>query len=338
MTSRILIVTRRLALAAACVAVAPVLAQDPPRRGVDVVDAYCAECHVDGQHGAPKIGDRADWARRAEKGPAALTQRALDGIRGMPPHGGGPRLSDLEIRRAIVYMVNESGGRWIEPVGTRGPAKERSGAQVARDHCGQCHDGGLNGALLTGDQNTWASLFARRNMDVLVRAVARGHGDMPARGGDANLTDAELRSATVYMAGSQAARVAADRRAGLAPPVSSLEKIVGDLRVIVALTPTTALRSYPAGAAGRSARDTYLVTVVLLERRNNAPVAGALVEARVEPVGPGAKPGDVQLVPIGAASYGAYMKLQPRIGYALLVRVRPPGGAAPVEARFDRAL
>jgi len=338
MTSRIPIVTWRLALAAACVAAAPALAQDPVRRGVDIVDAYCAECHVDGVRGAPKIGDVADWGRRAERGPAALTQRALDGIRSMPPHGGGPGLSDLEIRRAIVYMVNESGGRWPEPVGTRGPARERSGAQVAREHCVMCHDGGLNDAPLTGDQNIWASLFARRGMDVLVRAVSRGHGDMPARGGDANLTDAELRSATVYMAGGQAARTAADRRAGLAPPVSSLEKFAGDLRVIVALTPTTALRSYPAGAAGRSVRGTYLVTVVLLDRRNNAPVAGALVEARVEPVGPGAKAGDVQLVPIGAASYGAYVNLRPRVGYALLVRVRPPGGAPPVEARFDRAL
>ena len=214
----------------------------------------------------------------------------------------------------------------------------RSGAQVARAHCALCHDNGLNAAPVTGDQDAWASLVARRGMDALVRAVARGHGDMPARGGDARLTDAELRSATVYMAGSQAARAAADRRAGLAPPVASLEKTAGELRILLSLTPAGALRSYPAGAAGRAARNTYLVNVVVLDRKTNAPVAGAYVEARVEPQGPGARPGEVLLVPIGAAGYGAYLKLDPRLRYAVLVRIRPPGGAALVEARFERVL
>lgn len=325
----------RLALAALGLAAAVAFAQDPARRGVDVVDAFCAECHENGARGAPKIGDRAEWAKRAEKGPAALTQHAIDGIRAMPPHNGNKGLNDVEIRRAIIYMVNESGGRWTEPAGTRGPVGERSGAQVAREQCALCHDGGLNDAPLTGDVNTWASLIARRGLDALVRAVARGHGDMPARGAAANLTDAELRAATVYMAGSQAARAAADRRAGLAPPVAALEKTAGDLRILLALTPTNALRTYPAGS--RWARNaTYLVNVVLLDRRNNAPVPGALVEARIEPSARGAKPGDLQLVPIGAASYGGYLKLDRGKGYAILVRVRAPGGAAPVEARFDR--
>ena len=328
----------RIAVAALGLAAAAALAQDPARRGVDVFDAFCAECHVDGARGAPKIGDRAEWGRRAAQGPAALTQHVLYGIRDMPPHNLGKGLNDLEIRRAIVYMVNESGGRLPEPVGTRGPATERSGAQVARAHCAQCHDNGLNGAPLTGDQNAWASLFARRSMDSLVRAVARGHGDMAARGGEADLTDDELRSATVYMGGSQAARAAADRRAGLAAPVSSVEKTAGNLRILLALTPASELRSYPSGAAGRTARGTYLVNVVLLDRKTNAPVANALVEARVEPQDPRARAGEVQLIPIGAAGYGAYLKLEPRKGYALLVRIRPPGGARQVEARFERVL
>jgi len=215
---------------------------------------------------------------------------------------------------------------------------ERNGAQVARAHCAQCHDNGLNDAPVTGDQNAWASLIARRGMDVLVRAVARGHGDMPARGGDAKLTDAELRSATLYMAGSQAARAAADRRAGVEPPATSLEKAAGHLRILLALTPTAALRSYPAGAAGRAARDLYVLNIVVLDRRTGTAVAGAIVEARIEPQGPGAKPGEVLLVPIGAAGYGAYLRLDPRQHYALLVRIRPPGGATPVDVNFERLL
>jgi cytochrome c5 len=212
----------------------------------------------------------------------------------------------------------------------------RSGAQVARDHCALCHDGGLNAAPLTGDVNTWSDLIARRGLDSLVRAVARGHGEMPARGGEARLTDAELRDATVYMAGTQAARAAADRRVGLEPPVASLEKAAGNLRVLLALTPAAALRSYPAAGARSARSGTYLLNVVLLDGKSNAPVANALVVARVEPAAAGAKPDDVQLVPIGAAGYGAYLNLDRRKDYAILVRIRPPGGAAPVEARFDR--
>jgi cytochrome c5 len=217
-------------------------------------------------------------------------------------------------------------------------APERNGAQVAREHCALCHDGGLNGAPLTGDQNAWAELTARRGMDALVRAVAAGHGDMPARGGEARLTDAELRGATVYMSGSQAARAAADLRAGLEPPVTTLEKAAGELRVLLSLTPVRALRSYPANAAGRAARDLYLVNVVVLHRKTGAPVASAIVEARIEPQDSGAKRGEVLLVPIGAAGYGAYLKLDPRLSHTILVRIRPPGGAAQVEAKFERVL
>jgi len=33
----------------------------------------------------------------------------------MPPRGGNPELTDVEIARAIVYMGNLSGGRLKEP-------------------------------------------------------------------------------------------------------------------------------------------------------------------------------------------------------------------------------
>ena len=40
---------------------------------------------------------------------------------------------------------------------------------------------------------------SRQGLDTLVRSAINGHGGMPARGGLANLTDSELRSAIVYM-------------------------------------------------------------------------------------------------------------------------------------------
>ena len=108
----------------------PVAAQAADRSGKQVVDAVCSACHGPGLNGAPKIGDRTAWNPRAAQGLSSLTQHALDGIRNMPAHGGQPNLTDLEIARAITYMVNQSGGHWIAPINPALIGKERSGEEV----------------------------------------------------------------------------------------------------------------------------------------------------------------------------------------------------------------
>jgi cytochrome c5 len=87
-------------------------AQRVERQGKEVVEAICSACHATGKDNAPKIGDAKAWAVRASQGLTALTDHALKGIRNMPAHGGNPGVSDIEIERAIVYMVNQSGGHW----------------------------------------------------------------------------------------------------------------------------------------------------------------------------------------------------------------------------------
>ena len=96
-------------------------AQRVQRQGKEVVDAVCGGCHVPGKDGAPRIGDTAAWAPRASQGLTALTSHAITGIRKMPAHGGSPGVSDVEIQRAIVYMVNLSGGNWVEPLSASTP-------------------------------------------------------------------------------------------------------------------------------------------------------------------------------------------------------------------------
>ena len=70
--------------------------------------------------------------KRASQGLTGLTQNALKGIRQMPPHGGNPNLTDLEIERAITYMVNQSGGHWIEPIDRASPPVARGAEQVVQ--------------------------------------------------------------------------------------------------------------------------------------------------------------------------------------------------------------
>jgi len=190
-----------VAVVLACAApIAPreVRAQTGERSGKDVVDAVCVACHGTGASGAPRIGDRKAWAKRASEGLTSLTEHAIKGIRQMPPHGGSPNLTDLEIARAITYMVNQSGGRWIEPVSVKDLAAERRGEEIVRAQCFKCHEAGVGGAPKIGDRAAWAPRL-KDGLDNTVRSAVKGHGGMPARGGMANLTDSELRSAIVYM-------------------------------------------------------------------------------------------------------------------------------------------
>lgn len=195
--------SRNWAVAAALAVALPVTmtdatAQKAELSGKEVVDAVCANCHATGAQGAPKIGNQRAWSKRAQKGLSGLTQNALKGIRSMPPHGGNMNLSDLEIKRAITYMVNQSGGNWNEPVNKSAPAKERTGEQIVHAQCFKCHESGKGGAPKIGDRDAWIPRL-REGLDNTVRSAINGHGGMPARGGLANLTDAELRSAILYM-------------------------------------------------------------------------------------------------------------------------------------------
>ena len=173
-------------------------AQKGDRSGKEVVDTLCIACHGTGANGAPKIGDRKAWAARESQGLTGLTQHALSGIRQMPPHGGNPNLSDTEIERAITYMVNQSGGHWTEPISRTGKTADRSGEEIVRAQCVKCHQTGVNGAPRIGDRAAWIPRV-KQGLDVVVRSAIKGHGAMPPRGGMADLTDSEIRSAVIYM-------------------------------------------------------------------------------------------------------------------------------------------
>jgi cytochrome c5 len=116
----------------------------------------------------------------------------------MPPHGGRLDLSDTELKRAITYMVNQSGGKWIEPIDKTAPVGQRTGRQIVEARCRQCHEEGKGGAPRIGDRSAWIPRLAQ-GFEKTVASAIHGHGGMPARGGLPDLTDNEIRAAIVYM-------------------------------------------------------------------------------------------------------------------------------------------
>ena len=97
------------------------------RAGEQVYAGQCAACHGAGVAGAPKFGDTAAWAPRIKTGYDALLTSVLKGKGAMGAQGGG-EYSDFELGRAVVHMVNNSGGKFAE---LQAPAPAASAASAA---------------------------------------------------------------------------------------------------------------------------------------------------------------------------------------------------------------
>lgn len=193
------------------------------KTGEEIVQGVCGACHTTGAAGAPKIGDSAAWAPRLSAGLDGLTKSAIAGKNAMPPRGGAADLSDVELARAIVYMANKSGASFKEPAAPAAaapaaeapastaaaasapaPAAEPSasakadGKGVYDKVCTTCHATGLAGAPKFGDKAAWAPRIST-GIDTLHKSALNGKNAMPAKGGNAALSDSEVQAAVNYM-------------------------------------------------------------------------------------------------------------------------------------------
>lgn len=96
---------KTLLIAAATLMLTPAAAM-AERSGEEVYNTKCSVCHAAGVAGAPKFGDAAAWAPRAEKGIDALLATAISGINAMPPKGTCMDCSDAELKSSIQYMLD----------------------------------------------------------------------------------------------------------------------------------------------------------------------------------------------------------------------------------------
>jgi len=192
------------------------------RSGEEVVKAVCSTCHQAGVAGAPKIGDKAAWAPHIKEGLKTLVATALKGKGAMPPKGGNPSLSDDEVARAVVYMANQSGASFKEPA-SKAPAQKppaqaqaaasapaagggakpaaggaADGKQIYDSTCMACHATGVANAPKLGDKAAWAPRI-KQGMDTLLQSALKGKGAMPPKGGNASLSDADVRAAIEFM-------------------------------------------------------------------------------------------------------------------------------------------
>jgi cytochrome c5 len=167
------------------------------RTGAEVVKAVCATCHETGIEGAPKIGDLAAWGPRMSQGIKTLTTHAVQGYRGMPAHGGEIKATDIELTRAIIYMITPKSAA-SDGMNASMAIPKYTGKDLYAKRCEVCHATGKEGAPKTGDVKAWG-VRMERGMDGLISSAVNGHNKMPSRGGLATISDAEVRLAIEYM-------------------------------------------------------------------------------------------------------------------------------------------
>ena len=200
--------------------------QPGQRSGKEIVESVCAACHTTGALNAPKIGDTAAWAPLIKQGFQHLTETAIKGIRQMPPRGGQPNLTDIEVARAVAYLANQSGAKFTEPAAPKEPptqtaaapaasaapapaASGAKGAPAASSDAGKgkatydavctvCHAAGVAGAPKSGDKDAWAPRI-KQGADALYQAALKGKGAMPPKGGNTAVPDADVKAAVDYM-------------------------------------------------------------------------------------------------------------------------------------------
>ena len=111
-----------------------------------------------------------------------------------------------EVATPVVAKVEEN----IKPVAAvevAAPNAEhvaKSGEEVVKGGCAMCHGAGLMNAPKIGDKAQWESRIAL-GYETLVKHAVEGIRTMPAKGGNPDLTEAEIADAVANMANQSGA-------------------------------------------------------------------------------------------------------------------------------------
>jgi cytochrome c5 len=97
------------------VAVPTEVANLNPRLGKQIYQQVCMACHDTGVMEAPKFGNPEHWAELIEEGYGVLVYESIKGEGNMPPRGGNPALSDMEVAHAVAYLANAAGADFVPP-------------------------------------------------------------------------------------------------------------------------------------------------------------------------------------------------------------------------------
>jgi len=104
---------------------------------------------------------------------------------------GGRQRGDTMMKSASLAIVFVSAAVIAAPAAADGKA-------VYAQTCAACHSAGVAGAPKAGDKGAWGPRIGG-GRDALIVAVLKGKGAMPPKGGNASLSDEDVKSAVDYL-------------------------------------------------------------------------------------------------------------------------------------------
>ena len=116
-----------------------------------------------------------------------------------------PKVAAAQVEERIKPVAQVS----VAAVET-GPHVDKSGEEVVKGVCSACHAVGALGSPKIGDKSAWGPRIAQ-GYETLVKHAIAGIRSMPARGGNAELTDGEVAVAVAYMANQSGASFKASK-------------------------------------------------------------------------------------------------------------------------------
>lgn len=196
-------------------------------------------------------------------------------------------------------------------------AAARTGKEIVEAKCIECHQTGKHGAPRIDDRAAWVPRL-QKGLDHIIAEARKGHGDMPARGGRADLTDEEFRAAVTYLfnPGYPLPKPAA------APALGPNQRVVDGTEIFLGLKPV---------------RDgIYRVTITLRDTATHRVIGDAQVEASVSNPVMGSDSKALKRETIDrTVSYGNEFRVTGREPHVITVQVRRPGNNRILETRFD---
>src|SRR4051812_8261631 len=119
---------------------------------------------------------------------------------GRRPDPDSPALSAQKVAERIRPVAEVNLG-----ASAGGAQTAKSGEEVYKTVCMACHAAGVQGAPKFGSRGDWAPRI-KAGQKGLLQSALKGKGAMPPKGGAADLSDADIERAIVYMANAAGAK------------------------------------------------------------------------------------------------------------------------------------
>ena len=120
------------------------------------------------------------------------------GGRAVDPAALKPELVAARIQPVGRIELGEPAAEQSAPAGAAQTATAPDGKKTYETNCSACHASGVANAPKLGDKSAWAPRI-KSGSAALVKSALAGKGAMPPKGGNAALTDAQIKATIEYM-------------------------------------------------------------------------------------------------------------------------------------------